>query len=128
MDQIPTLGVTPSSGIKGINVTAGVDDAHGNQVQQLYVQDNLVAGVLGDASLFANLGDGASGNTISISQISGPANGPQFTAAGLVNAARVQQRALAPGSLVSMFGLNLNGERCSSTTSPHPSCLPRHRN
>jgi uncharacterized protein (TIGR03437 family) len=108
VDQAPTLGVTPSSGIKGINVMAGFLAAKGNQVQQIRVQDNLVAGVLGDASLFANL-SGASGNTISISGISGPVNGPQIQTAGLVNAATFQQRALAPGSLVSLFGLNLNG-------------------
>ena len=108
VDQTPTFGVTPSSGIKGINVTAGLLNANGNQVQQLRVLDNLVGGVLGDASLFANL-SGASGNAISISQISAPVNGPQFAAAGLVNAATFQQRALAPGSLVSLFGLNLNG-------------------
>jgi uncharacterized protein (TIGR03437 family) len=108
VDQAPTLGVTPSSGIKGITVAAGAggNAASGNQVQ-VGVEDNLVAGVLGDASLFANLESGASGNTISITQISGPANGPQFTAAGVVNAASFQQRALAPGSLVSLFGLNL---------------------
>jgi uncharacterized protein (TIGR03437 family) len=109
VDQAPTLGVTPASGIKGINVVAGVDVAGGNQVQQLSVYDNLVAGVLGDASLFANLGSGGSGNTISISEISGPVNGPQFSAAGLVSSATFQQSAVAPGSLFSLFGLNLNG-------------------
>ena len=72
VDQAPTRGVTPSSGIKGINVVAGVDVANGNLVQQLSVHDNLVAGVLNDASLFANLGTGASGNSISISKISVP--------------------------------------------------------
>jgi uncharacterized protein (TIGR03437 family) len=106
VDQAPTLFGTPSSGIKGINVAAGVDDAHGNQVQQLLVRDNLVAGVIGDASLFASLGDGASGNTISTP---GPADGPQFSTGGLLSAATLQHRALAPGSLVSLFGLNLNG-------------------
>jgi uncharacterized protein (TIGR03437 family) len=104
--QTPALFGPASSGIKGVNVMAGVDDAHGNQVQQLYVQNNLVAGVLGDASLFANLGDGASGNSISTS---GPANGPAFTTAGLLSAATLQHRALAPGALVSLFGLNLDG-------------------
>lgn len=110
VDQAPTLGVTPSSGIKGITVAAGAGElaASGNQVQ-VSVVDNLVAGVLGDASLFANLESGASGNTMSITQISGPANGPHFTSAGLVSAATFQQGALAPGSLVSLFGLNLNG-------------------
>jgi len=107
VDQAPTLGVTPSSGIKGINVAAGVDLASGNQVQQLLVVDNLVAGVAGGASTFAYLGSGGSGNTMSISQVSTP--WPQFMPAGLVNAATFQQDALAPGSLVSLFGNNLNG-------------------
>ena len=120
MDQLPTLGVTPSSRIKGINVTAGVDDAAGNQVQQASVYDNLVAGVLGDASLLASLGSGGSQNTISVSQVSAPVNAPQFVTAGLANAASLNQRALAPGSLVSMFGLNLNGAtvRFSSYSAP----------
>ena len=110
VDQAPTISVQHGfyTGIKGINVATGILDAHGNQVNQLSVYDNLVAGVLGDASLFANLA-AATGNTISISNISAPVNGPQFAAAGLVNAATFQQRALAPGSLVSLFGLNLNG-------------------
>jgi len=109
LDQAATFGVTPGSGIEGINVAAGVDVAGGNQVQQLSVHDNLVAGVLDNASLFANLGSGASGNTISIADISSPVNGPQFVPAGLVSAATFQQSAVTPGSLVSLFGLNLNG-------------------
>jgi len=72
VDQIPTLGVTPASGIKGIDVTAGLDTATGNQVLQVRVENNLIAGALSDASFFANLGDGASGNTISGSRISVP--------------------------------------------------------
>ena len=72
VDQIPTFGVLPTSGIKGINVTAGLDDASGNQVQQLYVSDNLIAGLLSGASTFPYLGSGGSGNTISISKTSAP--------------------------------------------------------
>jgi len=107
LDQIPTNGVTPASGIKGINVTAGLDLASGNQVQQLLVVDNLVAGVLGGFSIFPDLGSGGSGNTVSMAQVSTP--WPQFMPAGLLNAATFQQDALAPGSLVSLFGNNLNG-------------------
>jgi uncharacterized protein (TIGR03437 family) len=112
VDQVPTLGVAASPGIKGINVMAGVDAATGNQIQQLSVHDNLVGGVLGDASLFAYLGSGASGNAISVSGSSGTS--------GPVNSATFQQRALAPGSLVSLFGLNLNGAtvRFDSVTAP----------
>ena len=72
VDQIPTLGVTPASGIKGIDVTAGLDAATGNQVLQVRVENNLIAGALSDASFFANLGDGASGNSISGSRVSVP--------------------------------------------------------
>ncbi|HEY1185762.1 MAG TPA: hypothetical protein VGE89_16335 [Bryobacteraceae bacterium] len=105
VDQAPKA----ASGIKGINVVAGVDDASGNQVRQLLVADNLVGGVLGAASSFPYLGSGGSGNTLSMSQVPSPANWPHFAAAGVVNAATFQQRALAPGSLVSLFGLNLSG-------------------
>jgi uncharacterized protein (TIGR03437 family) len=103
VDQAPKA----SSGVKAINVAAGLDLASGNQVQQLLVVDNLVVGVLGVASTFAYLGSGGSGNTMSMSQVSTP--WPQFMPAGLVNAATFQQDALAPGSLVSLFGINLNG-------------------
>jgi len=72
VDQIPTLGVAPASGIKGIDVTAGLDAATGNQVLQVRVENNLIAGALSDASFFANLGDGALGNTISGSRIAVP--------------------------------------------------------
>jgi len=65
VDQIPTNGVLPTSGIKGINVVAGLDDASGNQVQLVYIADNLVAGTLGGASTFSYLGSGGSGNTLS---------------------------------------------------------------
>ncbi|MBZ5726799.1 MAG: hypothetical protein LAP87_17605 [Acidobacteriia bacterium] len=107
VDQIPTNGVLPSSGIKGINVIAGMDDAHGNQVQQLLVTDNLVGGLLGGASLLPYFGSGGSGNTITMSQASAP--WPQFMPGDLVSAATFQQGALAAGTLVSLFGLNLNG-------------------
>lgn len=105
VDQAPKA----ASGIKGIDVVAGVDAASANQMQQLLVADNLVGGVLGAASVFPYLGSGGSGNTVSISQVPSPASWPQFAAAGVVNAATFQQRALAPGSLVSLFGLNLSG-------------------
>jgi len=72
IDQLPTLGVAPGSGINGINVTAGFETASGNQVLQVRVENNLIAGALSDASFFANLGDGASGNSISGSRVSVP--------------------------------------------------------
>ncbi len=103
LDQAPKA----SSGFKGINAVAGVDDANGSQVRQLLVVDNLVGGALGGASLLPYLGSGGSGNTISISQASAP--WPQFMPADLVNAATFQPGSLAPGSLVSLFGLNLQG-------------------
>jgi hypothetical protein len=116
VDQVPNLD-TPSLGIKGINVTAGMDDAHGNQVPLLSVKDNLVGGALGGASLLASLGDGASGNAISTSS---PADGPQFSTAGLLSAATLQHRALAPGSLISLFGVNLDGATVQFDGIPAP--------
>jgi hypothetical protein len=109
VDQAATLAVAPYTGVKGINVVAGLAIASGNQVQQLSVHDNLVGGVLNDVSLFDYLGSGGSGNSMSIAGASGTINEPQTGTGGLVNAATFQQRALVPGSLVSMFGLNLNG-------------------
>jgi uncharacterized protein (TIGR03437 family) len=100
VDQIPTLGVTPSSGIQGINVAAGVDVASANQVQQLYVADNLVAGVLGGASLFANLGSGASGNTMSTS--AGPT-----PAISLAANAEGESPLIAPNTWIEIKGVNL---------------------
>jgi hypothetical protein len=109
VDQAATVAIAPYTGIKGINVVAGMLNASGNQVQQLSVHDNLVGGVLNDVSLFDYLGSGGSGNSMSLAGASGTINGPQTGTGGLVNAATFQQGALAPGSLVSMFGLNLNG-------------------
>jgi len=68
VDQAPTLGLD-YPGIKGISVTAGLLDASRNQVLLLRLEDNLVGGVLNDAALFANLGSGAAGNSISTSRI-----------------------------------------------------------
>ena len=48
VDQLPTLGVAPSSGIKGVNVAAGFETATGKQVLQLRVENNLIAGVVSD--------------------------------------------------------------------------------
>jgi uncharacterized protein (TIGR03437 family) len=106
VDQAPTLGLQ-FPGIQGIDVTAGMLNASGNQIQQPAVVNNLVAGALGGTSFFSYLGLGAPGNSISISGSSGPINGPQASAP--VNSATFQPTALAAGSLVSMFGLNLNG-------------------
>jgi hypothetical protein len=64
VDQIPTLGLD-YPGIKGIDVTAGLLNATGNQMQQVHVEDNLIGGVLSGAAFFTNLGAGASANTIS---------------------------------------------------------------
>jgi len=67
IDQLPTNGLATASGVNGITVTAGLEAATGNQVQQVRVENNLIAGALGDASFFANVGDGASRTSISIS-------------------------------------------------------------
>lgn len=119
IDQAATAapGANYPQGVESINVAAGVN-ANGNQVQQLYIADNLVAGVLGIPSLFTYLGDGGSGNAISILQPSGTVSGPQI--AGLVNAATFQQSALAPGSLVSLFGMNLSGATVQFSGVPAP--------
>jgi uncharacterized protein (TIGR03437 family) len=109
VDQPATVALAPYTGIKGINVVAGMLNANGNQVQQLSAANNLVGGVLNDVSLFDYLGNGASGNSVSLAETSGTGNGPQIGTGGMVNAATFQYRNLAPGSLVSMFGQNLNG-------------------
>jgi hypothetical protein len=65
VDQLPTLGID-YPGIRGIDITSGLEDATGNYVQEARVEDNLIAGVPGDAAYFANLGTGASGNTVQV--------------------------------------------------------------
>jgi len=117
VEQAPTLPVNfpplPVNfpGIQGIDVTAGLLNANGNQVQQLTVVNNLVAGILGDASLFGNLGSGyftnqgtTTGNTISIAQISSAANGPAIT--GVANA-ESGSLVIAPNTWISITGTNL---------------------
>jgi len=71
VDRAPTLGLD-YPGVKGIDVTSGLLDATGNQVLRVRVENNLIAGALSDAAFFANLGDGASGNSISISRVAAP--------------------------------------------------------
>ena len=100
LEQIPTQGVTPASGIKGINVTAGLDLASGNQVQQLYVADNLVAGVLGGASTSAYLGSGGSGNVLTTSASPTPA-------IALVANAEGESPVIAPNTWIEIKGVNL---------------------
>jgi len=120
IDQAATAGPGGPypQGVESINIVAALMNANGNQLQQLSVYDNPVAGVLANPSLFTYLGNGGSGNSISILQPSGPLNGPQI--AGLVNAATFQQRALAPGSLVSLFGMNLSGATVQFSGVPAP--------
>jgi uncharacterized protein (TIGR03437 family) len=93
----------PAGSGDGITVTAGVDSATGNQVQ-VSVYDNLVAGVLGDAALFSSVGDGAAGNTISITKIDGPANGPAI--AGVANA-ESGAPLIAPNTWIAIAGSSL---------------------
>jgi len=120
LDQPATVALAPYTGVKGINVVAGLVGASGNQVTQLSVTNNLVGGVLNDVSLFDYLGNGASGNSVSLAGISGTGNGPQIGTGGMVNAATFQYRNLAPGSLVSMFGQNLNGATVQFNGVPAP--------
>jgi len=100
VDQTPTLGVLPSSGIKGVNVVAGLDDASGNQVQQVYIADNLVAGKLGDASTFPYLGTGGSGNTLTTSNTPTPA-------IALVANAEGEGPTIAPNTWIEIKGIDL---------------------
>lgn len=109
VDQIPTLGVTPSSGIKGINVAAGEDEASGNQVSQLYIADNLVAGTLGGASTFPYLGSGGSGNTLTTSATPTPA-------ISFVANAEGESPVIAPNTWVEIKGVNLAPPRDALTT------------
>jgi len=100
VDQIPTQGVTPASGIEGINLVAGLAEASGNQVQQAYIVDNLVAGVLGGASTFGYLGSGGSGNTMSTSASPTPA-------ISLVANAEGESPVIAPNTWIEIKGVNL---------------------
>jgi uncharacterized protein (TIGR03437 family) len=120
VDQAATVALAPFTGVKGINVVVGMLNASQNQVQQLSVANNLVGGVLNDVSLFAYLGSGGSGNSLSLVGTSGAGNGQQIEAGAVVNAATFQQRALAPGSLVSLFGSNLNGATVQFNGVPAP--------
>jgi uncharacterized protein (TIGR03437 family) len=96
VDQAPKA----APGIKGINVTAGVDDAHGNQVQQLYVADNLIAGILSAASTPAYVGVGGSGNTLSTSSTPTPA-------ISFVANAEGESPLIAPNTWIEIKGVNL---------------------
>ena len=100
VDQIPTNGVLPSSGIMGINVVSGLDDASGNQVQQVYIADNMVAGTLGGASTFAYFGSGGSGNTLTTLATPTPA-------ISLVANAEGQSPTIAPNTWIDIQGVNL---------------------
>jgi hypothetical protein len=71
-DQAPTIFAASFSGLLGVSVTGGYFAASGNQVRDLIVNDNLVGGVLSGASFLANLGTGASGNTIPTVERPGP--------------------------------------------------------
>ena len=95
IDQVPA-----GSGINGISVTAGLDAATGNQVQQLYIADNMVAGVLGGASTLAYVGSGGSGNTISTSATPTPA-------ISLVANAEGESAVIAPNTWIEIKGVNL---------------------
>jgi hypothetical protein len=104
VDQIPTNGIQPSSGIKGINVVSGYGDASGNQVQQVFIGENLLAGTLGDASTFAYLGSGGSGNILTTSSIGTPAistvaiGGGERPQIGPETAIEIEGVNLAPGT------------------------------
>ncbi|MBZ5604119.1 MAG: hypothetical protein LAO79_17610 [Acidobacteriia bacterium] len=100
LDQVPTQGVLPSSGINAINVAAGLDDASGNQVQQLYVADNLIAGVLAAASTSPYLGSGGSNNTLTTSSTPTPA-------ISLVANAEGETPLIAPNTWIEIKGVNL---------------------
>jgi uncharacterized protein (TIGR03437 family) len=79
---------------------AGEDVASGNQVQQAYVADNLIAGVLGGASTFTYLGSGGSGNTLSTSASPTPA-------ISLVPNAEGESPVIAPNTWIEIKGVNL---------------------
>jgi uncharacterized protein (TIGR03437 family) len=102
MDQAATAnqgGNLYLQGVGSINVAAGIN-ANGNQVQQLYIADNLVAGVLGNPSLFANLGAGASGNALSTSTTPIPA-------ISFVANAEGESPVIAPNTWIEIKGVNL---------------------
>jgi len=100
VEQAPTqsLGPYPMT-TKGINVTAGADGGSDNQVSQLYVADNLIAGVLSPASTPANLGSG-SGNTLTISSTPTPA-------ISFVANAEGESPTIAPNTWIEIKGVNL---------------------
>ena len=103
MDQAATAdqgGNLYLQGVGSINVAAGITNANGNQVQQLYIADNLVAGVLGNPSLFTSLGDGASGNTLTTSASPTPA-------ISFVANAEGASTVIAPNTWIAVYGVNL---------------------
>ncbi|MFB3776606.1 MAG: hypothetical protein ACE141_03315 [Bryobacteraceae bacterium] len=107
-------------GVKGVHATGGLLNAKGNRVERLRVEDNLVAGALGEASFWADVGGGASGNIIEISRASPASSGPQIDSGGVVSSAHFRQRAVAPGSLVSLFGRYLSATAVGAYHAPLP--------
>ncbi len=105
-DRVNALHLEPwVPGAKGINIVGGQGSARGNRADLIGMHDNLVNGVLDDFAVFADL-DGASVNTVTFAQLSGPGNAPYYAAVAVVNAASFRSP-IAPGSNATLFGANL---------------------
>jgi len=53
-------------GIKGINLVGGWGKAQDNRVEYVYIEDNLVAGVDDEFSIFENIGENSQGNSVNL--------------------------------------------------------------
>ncbi|HEY43902.1 MAG TPA: right-handed parallel beta-helix repeat-containing protein [Anaerolineae bacterium] len=62
--QNPDLLESLFPGIKGINLAGGWGLAQDNQIKDIYVTRNLVAGVEDDISIFESAGEGSQGNLV----------------------------------------------------------------
>jgi len=100
LDQAATFALDSYPATTGINVVAGVDTASGNQISQLYIADNLIAGVLSAASTPVYVGAGGSGNTLSTSTTPTPT-------ISLVANAEGESPVIAPNIWIEIEGLDL---------------------
>jgi uncharacterized protein (TIGR03437 family) len=102
-------------------VAGGAAGATGNRAEAIRLQQNLVGGILNDTVFLSDADPGSTGNQVTPAR---PDDGsPDVNPYGIVSVATARNEPLSPGSIVSLYGINLAAAPMDSPAAPLPASL-----
>jgi uncharacterized protein (TIGR03437 family) len=104
-----------------LTVAGGAAGATGNRVEAIRLQQNLVGGILNDSAFLSDADPGSTGNQVTPARSDD--GSPDVNPYGIVSVATARNEPLSPGSIASLYGINLAAAPMDSPGTPLPASI-----